>query len=221
MKPIKHLSFTDRQTIETLLASRSSFASISKVLNMHPTTISKEIRRHLIFKKTGAFGRGGFNECLNRQSCPLYLSCPHTACPDFSREICSLLSHPPYVCNGCSRRAKCTLEKRFYSARIAHNEYRSVLSESRQGYALSPDARDELEQLLAPLIEKHQSLNHIHMTHKDQLMFSVRSLYTYVEAGLFSFRNIDLPRKVRWKPRKHKAIKLDRACRKERTYEDF
>ena len=44
----------------------------------------------------------------------------------------------------------------------------------------------------------------------------------YVEYNIFSARKIDLPRKVRYRPRRVKRyFKVDKACRISRTYDDF
>ena len=53
-------------------------------------------------------------------------------------------------------------------------------------------------------------------------MVSERTLYRLVDASLLSARNIDLSRKVRFKPRKKKEpLKVDRKCRIGRTYDLF
>ena len=54
-------------------------------------------------------------------------------------------------------------------------------------------------------------------------MFSEKTLYNYVDSGIFSARNIDLPRKVSYKTRKsrHDSFKVDKACRISRTYQDY
>jgi len=54
-------------------------------------------------------------------------------------------------------------------------------------------------------------------------MHSERTIYNYVDYGLFTARNIDLPRKVVYRPRKKSAdhFKVDKSCRVGRTYEDF
>ena len=51
---------------------------------------------------------------------------------------------------------------------------------------------------------------------------SERHLYTLIDRGLFHVRNLDLPSKVRYKPRK-KGIerKIEPTCRQGRTYQDF
>lgn len=54
-------------------------------------------------------------------------------------------------------------------------------------------------------------------------MKSERTLYTYINNGLFSARNIDMPRTVRMRPRKGKpkSLKVDKQCRIGRTYDDY
>ena len=53
-------------------------------------------------------------------------------------------------------------------------------------------------------------------------MLDERTIYNYVDAGLLSVGNIDLPRKVRYKVRKKKpSVRVDKQCHLGRTYEDF
>jgi len=54
-------------------------------------------------------------------------------------------------------------------------------------------------------------------------MTSERTLYSYVNQGLLSARNIDMPRTVRMRPRKNKKrnLKVDKACRIGRTWDAF
>ena len=93
---------------------------------------------------------------------------------------------------------------------------------SRIGVDLSPEEVYELDQLITPLLLKGQSIAHIYATHGDQVKCSKRSLYNYIDLGLLRARNIDLPRKVRYKPRKkQQVLKFDQKYRNGRTYEDF
>jgi IS30 family transposase len=53
-------------------------------------------------------------------------------------------------------------------------------------------------------------------------MYSEKTIYNYVGYSIFSARNIDLPRKVRYRPRRVKqCFKVDKACRIGRSYDDF
>ncbi|MBO1266226.1 IS30 family transposase, partial [Proteiniclasticum sp. SCR006] len=79
-----------------------------------------------------------------------------------------------------------------------------------------------LDELLTPLIKKSQSVNHIYGTHRKTLRISKSTFYTYCNLSLFTFRNIDLPRKVRYKQRKKRPKdRIDQSYRVGRTYDDF
>ena len=76
-------------------------------------------------------------------------------------------------------------------------EYEDVRSESRKGVQLTEEEASRLDALISPLIKNGQSLHHICVNHMDELMINERTLYNYVNAGLFTARNIDMPRVVR------------------------
>lgn len=234
----KHLTLSDRTVIETQLTNRSTFKTIALALDKDPSTISKEVRSHLSVECIGGFRRK-YNACVKRNVCLVSNLCsPCNAgrkyrycrscgmcsrfCPDFENYSCPKLAKPPYVCNGCKFRPECTLEKHFYHAKQADEEYRSHLSESRKGLTFSEEELQHFDCIVSPLIRQGQSLHHICVNNADVLMVSERSLYRIIDAGLISAKNLDLPRKVRFKPRKKKKIfKVDRKCREGRTFEEF
>ena len=79
-----------------------------------------------------------------------------------------------------------------------------------------------INRIISPLVKNGQSLHQIYLDHVDDLMCSEKTLYNYVDARLFDVRNIDLPRKVKYRPRyKQPEFKVDRGCRIGRTYTDF
>lgn len=234
----KHLTMENRVTIEKDLDMKQSFKAIAASLDKDCTTISKEVRNHRIFKKTGAFGCS-FNNCLHRFGCAQKNLCSNCTtgrkkrcasctactvhCPLFEKEDCPKLAKAPYVCNGCDKRSKCTLEKAFYKASYSDNEYRLILSEARTGWNISEEELASLDRIVSPLLQNGQSLHHILANHPDEIMYSEKTLYSYVNAGLLNARNIDMPRKMRLRPRKgrKKDFKVDKKCRVGRTIEDF
>lgn len=234
----RHLNQDERITIEQRLKERESFKSIGRELSKDPTTITKEVKNHIQFKKTGCYGKA-FNDCLFRKDCTVRHLCGSrrctrncsfcnsyscsTICPDYHKYICQRLSKPPYVCNGCEIKRSCTLEKRVYVATQAQKEYEAVRSESRQGIQLTEEEALRLDSLISPLIMRGQSLHHICVNHADEIMLNERSLYNYVDNGLFKARNINMPRVVRMGKRKRKQdqFKVDKKCRIGRTYQDF
>ena len=57
MAKYSHLNSEDRSHIETGLNNRQSFKEIGEKIGKDCSTISKEIRPHMVFRKTGAYGR--------------------------------------------------------------------------------------------------------------------------------------------------------------------
>lgn len=240
MSSQKHLTLDDRVTTEKGLDNRLSFKAIGQNLGKDCTTISKEVRSHRVFEKTGGYGRA-FNDCLHRMGCSRSGICDvctksqkrsarccfcgkcTSRCPEYEKEVCSRLEKPPYVCNGCTDRNKCTLEKTLYRASCADKEYRTILSEARTGPDITEDELAEIDRIISPLIRNGQSVYHILNNHSDEIMRCEKTIYSYVNAGMLQARNLDMPRKVRLRPRKgkKKAVKVDKKCRIGRTYQDF
>lgn len=240
MNKNKHLVLNDRYAIEQALNDRLSFKAIGRLLGKDCTTISKEIKSHLIYEKKGAPYKP-FNDCKLRFDCHHYAdTCTYCdrsksrnrccfcgkctgSCVDYIKESCPLLSKPPYVCNGCNNLSKCTLEKTFYRARTAQNEYELVRSEFCSGFNLCEEELKRLDSLISPLLKNGQSLHHILANNQEQISCCEKTAYIYLDNGLFSARNIDMPRKVRFRPRIKKSIelKVDKSCRIGRTFEDF
>lgn len=129
----------------------------------------------------------------------------------------------PYVCNGCDKKINhCTIAHKYiYNPRFADRKYREKLHDSRAGINLTRQQLHQKDRLISPLIEQGQSPYHI-LTNHPELDMSVRTMYTYLDKGVFSARNIDLKRKVRFKPRKCRKTQItDRSVFTNRLYQDF
>ena len=238
----KHMSQYDRITIENGLNHSLSFKAIAKKIGKDCTTVSKEIRNNFNVKEIAGYGRV-FNNCAKRLECSFFNSvcqpCSHHSqtkkcslckyncrshCKEFVEEKCSMLDKPPYVCNACTNRSKCTLTKHIYYALQADKKYNARLTESRTGICINEAEIKYLNDLLVPLIrEKGQSIHHVYIIHQDEIMMSEKTLYKIIDQGILEVRNIDLPRKVRYRQRKKKSssYKIDKNCLEGRRYEDF
>lgn len=238
MANFNHLTLDDRCTIQALLDQKASFADIARTLQKDPTTISREVRSHLIFRRVGGLHLN-YNACIHRLDCSKSRICAechsqrryslcrrcsmcNAFCKDFQAYSCPKLMKPPYVCNACGNRITCSLEKRFYKAQEAYKEYRDVLSEARSGFSFSEKEICFLDQFITPLLQRQQSPHHICVTNKDSLMVSERTIYRLIDSRAISAMNMDLPRKIRYRARKKTVpLKVDKACRIGRGYNDF
>ena len=235
----KHLTIEDRIYIQNELDKGTSFKDIARFLCKDPTTISKEVKAR---RSSDWFHKGTFlnakNFCTKRFRCKKTnacnkillcgvkcASCPtcNQTCPDFQKECCSKLDRAPYVCNGCSKKINhCTIAHKYtYNARFADRKYRECLKDSRSGIAMTRQELHKKDKIITPLIDQGQSPYQIVANHPE-LNLSVRSVYNYLDMGLLTARNVDLKRKVKFKPRKvHKSQISDRRVFNGRTYADF
>lgn len=233
----KNLTFEERRFIEDSLNNKSSFKEIALNLGRNPRTISREVKRGFFTREKDHNLRkgtcGNKNKCKQKNLCFPCLK-PGTICKECSYKTCAIvcsfytpgccdkLGKAPYVCNPCKKYTSCGFDKKWYRANHADKAYTNRMVTSRLGINLSLEEINELDELITPLIAKGQSIAHIYANHSDRIKCSKRTLYTYVDLGLFKVRNIDLPRKVRYKPRKkHKQVKTDYAYRQGRSYEEF
>ena len=242
MAHYKHMDLEDRIGIQTGLKEGKTFKEIGEAIGRDASTVAKEIKGHLIVKETGTKSRP-YNPCKKRRNCghemdvcqecfnnpwgfrsSLCSLCPQECykhCAEFEEEICKQLTKPPYVCNGCNLRA-CTLRKKIYDAKEAQKEYEQLRSESRQGICLDEEELKRIDDIVSPLVKSGQSIHHVCVNNTDVIMLDERTIYNYVDAGLLSICNIDLPRKVRYRKRKvKKHVRVDKQCHVGRAYEDY
>ena len=234
----KFLTYEQRLEIQKGLKEQLSFGRIGETINKDRTTVAKEVKKYSYEQKTGCSSYP-HNACKHRRTCMKKNICPlgctrqskykcsictmcNDICDDFEEEICTARSKPPYVCNGCDQLNKCTLKKMFYNADEAHLRCQEHISECRTGILSNELELGRINALITPLIRNGQSVHQIYECHRDELMCSEKTLYNYIDACLFDVRNIDLPRKVKYRPRyKKPEFKVDRACRNGRSYRDF
>ncbi len=238
----KHLSFSDRVYIEQELMQQSSFRNIAETLGKDPSTISKEVRLHSTEAANGTVRNPRCNFCILFGKCKdtvfMCVGCTSHKCwrcslniklsqdcSDYNPFACSKLAKPPYVCNGCSQKQTCHESKKYYRAKVAQKAYEKTLAVSRSGINMTPEELEKLNDLISPLVLKGQPLSHIFAVHSDEIPVCRRTLYNYLDQRVFTARNIDLPRRVRYKKRKKRAEprtrNIQQVYRNKRTYVDF
>jgi len=232
-----HLTDADRFQIEVMLKNRYPLNRIAEQVGKAKSTIAREIKKRAAESEKFAAHRP-HNRCVKRVECQRVQLCEdkpdctrrcslcgrcNKVCPAFDEEICLRLFEPPYVCNGCPDERKCVLKKRYYQHKQAHEAYREMLVESRQGANITEEELLELDDFVSPLIKRGQSVNHIFTNNPDKFNLSEKSVYRYVAGGLLQADNLDMPRLVRYRPRKSKPVehKVDSGCRIGRNFLDY
>ena len=237
----KHLDLGDRITIQSGLKEGKSIAAIAIDLNRDKATISREIRSKRMYIDFKDFSSiQARNACIDRYKCNIKENCKSPTCykrqkncrlcgqcinfcDSFIEEKCPEYDTPPYVCNGCRKKSRCTLSKWLYDAKKAQGKYELVLSESRQGIGLNETELNALDDIVSPLLKQGQSVRHICKSKAGTIMLSEKTIYNYIDKGLLRADKFDLARTVGRKVFKKAGppMLVDKKCRLGRKYEDF
>lgn len=196
-KKFKHLTLSDRISIEVGLKETKTLNEISSLIGKSPRTISYEIKTHLIRKENSRYKFSGN-----------------------LKTYCQRHKRYPFTCDGCALKTSCLSDFYSYEAKQAEQTYKLILKSSRQGINLSATEYVYLDDIVKKGVKKGQSLEHIKATHPD-LPVSVRSLYRYVDQDLLTVKGFDLRRKVRLKKRKKKTKTKMRAHVAGRQFMDY
>ena len=185
-RPYFRLTKADRVAIERGLDARESGRSIAASVGRSNSTVSDEVRRNrTVAKGPGRGERVG--------------DVPDDACPR--------LLVWPWACNGCRRRRyHCTRRWRCeYSAARAQGLADALLSEARRGV----NAREEgFEAMMAAVrsdVARGLSPAQIVSARVGEFGVSASTLYRWIDAGYAGMSNMDLRRKVGYKPRREEG----------------
>ena len=198
----KHMSFDDRQEIHECLNKGMSFKAIASRIGKDPTTISKEVKKHLKVNEGGIGRIDEKGKVLSIEVCPKHL-------------------RAPFVCNPCMKKHySCKYQKRYYHAKPAQKEYEELLSESREGIPLNRESFYEIDRIISAGLKKGQHLYHIMET--NDIGISKSTAYRHLHRGYLSASHFDFPRVVKFKARKPQREEyVPKAAKIGRTYDDF
>lgn len=191
----KHMTLEDRIEIQECLQKGMTFKEIARRIEKDPTTISKEVKLHAQ-NHTNAFTK--------------------------TSDTCPKLLKAPFVCNGCDlrRRRNCYYPHRIYCANTAQKEYETVLVESREGIPLNKEEFYRTEKLISAAVKSGQ---HVYQAiHSNGLTVSKSTVYRHIKQGYYTISMLDLPRAVKFKPRKsHASDYVPKGMKANRSYQDF
>lgn len=216
-----HLTVQERIIIEKGIENGSTKAAIALTIGKDKSTVGKEIKKHreLVHKSSYKIN------CANMKNCSHNHVCDN--CADFKPFTCNRRDRSPGACNGCSKYTHCRYDKYRYKADFSHKKYREDLVDSRTGINTSYEECKAMADIIVPLIKAGHSPYHI-VTNHPELNISEKTLYNYIENGIFrefGLLDIDLRIKTKRKITKKASNKYkkreDKKYLNGRTYDDF
>ncbi len=216
-----HLTAQERFIIEKGIENGSTKAAIALTIGKDKSTVGKEIKKHreLVHKSSYKIN------CANMKNCSHNHVCDN--CADFKPFTCNRRDRSPGACNGCSKYTHCRYDKYRYKADFSHKKYREDLVDSRTGINMSYEECKAMADIIVPLIKAGHSPYHI-VTNHPELNISEKTLYNYIENGIFrefGLLDIDLRIKTKRKITKKASNKYkkreDKKYLNGRTYDDF
>ncbi|MFR6470753.1 MAG: transposase [Turicibacter sanguinis] len=216
-----HLTVQERIIIEKGIENGSTKAAIALTIGKDKSTVGKEIKKHreLVHKSSYKIN------CANMKNCSHNHVCDN--CADFKPFTCNRRDRSPGACNGCSKYTHCRYDKYRYKADFSHKKYREDLVDSRTGINMPYEECKAMADIIVPLIKAGHSPYHI-VTNHPELNISEKTLYNYIENGIFrefGLLDIDLRIKTKRKITKKASNKYkkreDKKYLNGRTYDDF
>lgn len=218
-----HLTLEERRIILAGITNGSTKTVIAQTIGKDKSTVGKEIRLHrtLTYKCKMPLECNHYKKCVYGRQCT-------PDCPEYSPFHCSRRDRSPGACNGCSDWSRCRFDKYQYSPEEAHRDYRTTLTDSREGVNLTVQEAKQMAAVIAPLLKQGQSPYQI-VTNHPELGISEKTLYNYIENGVFheiaGITVMDLRRQVSRRLPKKKAKtykkRTDRKYLQGRTYKDY
>ena len=216
-----HLTVQERIIIEKGIENGSTKAAIALTIGKDKSTVGKGIKKHreLVHKSSYKIN------CANMKNCSHNHVCDN--CADFKPFTCNRRDRSPGACNGCSKYTHCRYDKYRYKADFSHKKYREDLVDSRTGINMPYEECKAMADIIVPLIKAGHSPYHI-VTNHPELNISEKTLYSYIENGIFrefGLLDIDLRIKTKRKITKKASNKYkkreDKKYLNGRTYDDF
>ena len=216
-----HLTVQERIIIEKGIENGSTKAAIALTIGKDKSTVGKEIKKHreLVHKSSYKINCANMKNCSHNHVC--------VNCADFKPFTCNRRDRSPGACNGCYKYTHCRYDKYRYKADFSLKKYREDLVDSRTGINMSYEECKAMADIIVPLIKAGHSPYHI-VTNHPELNISEKTLYNYIENGIFrEFGLLDINLRIKTKRKIAKKAsnkykkREDKKYLNGRTYDDF
>ena len=186
----EHINILQRKAIISGLAQHKSLKEIADIVELDPTSVSKEITRNRTLTRIGTR----------------------------RHETCRKLTRFPRCCNGCSQKYQgCQFDIYEYKPDIAQEKADARLVNSRTGINMTEEEFNEVDKAIKEGIAKKESIYHISKNNKG--MPSTPTIYRWIREKKLTTTWMDLPYAKTYKKRKknekyaYSNNKIDRSGR--------
>lgn len=196
MTTYKHFSFHERVFLEAWLNAGYSYADMSKMskTNKSPEAFLKEVSRNKYLvpslKKTKFNTCALKHECNVKKLCSAYFcskkckTCRNNCnklCDHFKPVECEFMWKNHHVCNACNKINKCSRDKYFYDADMAHQmaKEKQLTATSHKRY--SNNEIIELSTVLEEGFQRGLSISVIKNNNPNKVFYSVNHIYHLVK----------------------------------------
>lgn len=237
-KKYRRLTLAERVSIQECLDRGDSIRGCAKAIGRAPSTVAREISAN----RTGAKAPARLAKCPFAKECDAKRICGEacaspsmacrlctevdcrTACPAYAeRTKCMILERAPHVRNHCRhRRYFCGRDGRFaYDAHAANAAAHARRSDCRRGIDMDEDRAASALALLKEGLSRGLSPYEMSVLYESEIGVHRSTIYRWVERGYGGLSNMELERKVGFKPRKKDPARKATSHAKKRAYAAF
>lgn len=237
-KKYSRLTLEDRRNIEDGLDRGRSVRQIAAAIGRSPSTVMREVRANRTEGKapsilvpcfmrrecgaSGVCGKGCVNPGVLCRTCRL-ADCRHACGAYAEHNACAILARPPYVCNACRhRRYRCGRAHRYsYDARLADRMSEARRSDARRGIDMAPERAERALAVIRDGLARGMSPYEISVAYEHELGVHRTTIYRWVQEGYGGLTNLELERKVGFRPRRKDARRASASHSPARSYARF
>lgn len=202
MAAYARMTMAERRSIEQGLSARRSCREIARSIGRTPSAVSEEVRRNRTLAERSSKGMRPKD--------------------DAKENDCDKMRAWPWTCNtcftfpkACGRHPRCEY-RAIYAQKLADER----ASESRRGINAREEDFERIAFAVRDDVARGLSPEQVCMRH-PHLGLSPSTLYRWIERGMFGMSNMDLRRKVGYRPRKEGARPKPTSHGEERSYSAF
>lgn len=202
MAAYERMTIAERRSIEQGLSARKGCREIARSIGRTPSAVSEEVRRNRTLAERSSKGMRPKDGAAGND--------------------CPRMSAWPWVCNtcftfprACGRHPRCEY-RALYAQRLADER----ASESRRGINAREEDFERIAFAVRDDVARGLSPEQVCLRHPE-LGLSPSTLYRWIGRGMFGMSNLDLRRKVGYKPRRESPERRRTPHGEERSYAAF